>query len=493
MRQSKFFTSQNLYFTGIVILLIWVVYLIFPFFISMPNGLHFIRQTDSLSFVYGFLYHDFNLFAPSTLNLSSDGGRAACEFPIVYWISAVISSFGVSPIFALKSIHLAASITGIYFLFRTYRLLLSNVGFVLGGVAVSFSSTIWLYYLSNTLPDAAALGITLIGIYFAIFSLLNDDTNALKKALVILAFAALLKITYGIYLIALLCTIVIQKKHPLNKIIKWSVWSISPAVIWSIYSNYYNLLHHSNYFLTFWVPIWSLSALEIQIVLDYLSRFWRSNFYYQTTQHVFMALCVFFGFTFRKVQGSIFRYLLFTALGSLFYVLFFFDKFRDHDYYLMVFIPSLALFFALFLVAFEKVAIYPYLQKIIVFSLFGLAILSNKYAFKKLNERFNRKSDQYSVIHNKLNHFDSSFLMENENKIAVVGDYTMNGSLTFLEIQGITIPGSKLNLDEIKNSIEREGIKQILVLDTTLVPDVIDSMGFKKIRNIEESIWLYTK
>jgi hypothetical protein len=457
-----------------------IAYLVFPFFVAEPAGLHFTRQTDSLSFVYGYLIHDLNLFAPSTLNLSSTGGKAACEFPILYWIAALISKTGLSPTNTLKTIHLSISLIGVVYLFSTFRLLLHNVWLAFGGSALVVSSTIWLYYASSSLPDAPAIGLSFIGIFYSVKTLLDTNDKYLKKALIFLAFASLIKITYAIFLIALPMTFVLSRKYSFSKITLWTILSVTPTVLWALYSNYYNAINNSNYFLTTWVPIWTLSAQEIYLVFDYLSRYWRSNFYYQTTQHVFVFACVMLGFSFRKLNRPLLNYTLITLMGGLFYMLLFFDKFKDHDYYLLVFIPSFSLLFLSFLSLLEKLFTKAMWKWTAIIAILTLAVLSNNYAHYKLSQRFNHDSDRYSVVHDRLIGFDKtsfSSIKNHENKVLVIGDHTMNGSLALLGLEGITIPGSKLNSVELKKILYQEKITKAIVLDSLYIPEGLFNEG----------------
>lgn len=473
--KSTFSLNVNFYPRLLLCFLIaWIAYLVFPFFIAEPDGLHFTRQTDSLSFVYGYLVHDLNLFAPSTLNLSSSGGKAACEFPILYWIAALISKTGLSPTITLKTIHLSISLIGVAYLFSTFRLLLQNVWLAFGGSAIVVSSTIWLYYMSSTLPDAPAIGLSFIGIFYSLKTLLDTNDKYLKKALIFLAFASLIKITYAIFLIALPITLVLSRKYSFSKITLWTILSVTPTVLWALYSNYYNAINNSNYFLTTWVPIWTLSAQEIYVVFDYLSRYWRSNFYYQTTQHVFVIACVMLGFSFRKLNRPLLNYTLITLLGGLFYMLLFFDKFKDHDYYLIVFIPSFSLVFLSFLSLLENLFTKAIWKWTAIITILTLAVLSNNYAHYKLSQRFNPYSDRYSMVHDRLIEFDKtsfSSIKNHENKVLVIGDHTMNGSLVFLGMEGVTIPGSKLNTLELQSVLQKENIKKAIVIDSLFIPE----------------------
>ncbi len=47
---------------------------------EFPQGIHFIRQTDSLSFLSNYYHFAAGFFEPQVFNLSSTDGKAANEF-----------------------------------------------------------------------------------------------------------------------------------------------------------------------------------------------------------------------------------------------------------------------------------------------------------------------------------------------------------------------------------------------------------------------------
>ena len=54
-----------------------------------PQGIHFIRQTDCLSFVANYVNNGMHFFTPQVFNLHSADGKAACEFPVLYYLTAL--------------------------------------------------------------------------------------------------------------------------------------------------------------------------------------------------------------------------------------------------------------------------------------------------------------------------------------------------------------------------------------------------------------------
>ncbi|NQU33187.1 MAG: hypothetical protein HQ521_08135, partial [Bacteroidetes bacterium] len=53
-----------------------------------PQAIHFMRQTDCLSFVQSYYNNGLIFFEPQVLSQNSIDGKAIGEFPILYYITA---------------------------------------------------------------------------------------------------------------------------------------------------------------------------------------------------------------------------------------------------------------------------------------------------------------------------------------------------------------------------------------------------------------------
>ena len=95
-------------------------------FFRGPYGMHFMRQTDSLSFVSQYFNNGFHLFDPQLFNLKNIDGRAACEFPILYYITSLLYIIIGKKLFLLKFIYLLISFTGLFYVYRLSYLILKD-------------------------------------------------------------------------------------------------------------------------------------------------------------------------------------------------------------------------------------------------------------------------------------------------------------------------------------------------------------------------------
>ena len=58
-----------------------------------PIGLHYVRQTDSLAFVDFYQNNGFNFFEPGGWFLGDSDGKTAGEFPVLYYLTAILDDF----------------------------------------------------------------------------------------------------------------------------------------------------------------------------------------------------------------------------------------------------------------------------------------------------------------------------------------------------------------------------------------------------------------
>ena len=115
------FISNHLIIYAIFLLIIISLFFFLGFdkvFFLGPQGIHFMRQTDSLSFASQYFNNGYHFFNPQLYNLKNIGGNAACEFPITYYLTALLYSIFDKKVFILKLLHLIIVTIGVIFIFR---------------------------------------------------------------------------------------------------------------------------------------------------------------------------------------------------------------------------------------------------------------------------------------------------------------------------------------------------------------------------------------
>jgi hypothetical protein len=413
----------------------------FATFTKLPDGIHFIRQADSLSFVLNYIFFEDNFFTPTNFNLISEQGKAASEFPIIYFLVAKIQALWNQPAVIIRIIHALIFFGGLQIFF--VQLFKNKIPLFLAVVATLTlcTSTVVLYYSNNYLPDIAALGLTIAGVALS----LRKEKKYILIAIELFTLAALLKVTYAIYPIAFLTVLFLFKKHysfsTQYKLIYAFIFFL-PVMAWWIYVHYYNMGVENSYYANRAIPIWKTPQAQISATTDLILNYWKNSYYPPATQLLLICMIGAFIIFFKKIETYKKMYFGLVLAGLGCFVILFYQKFHDHDYYFMIVIPAVAL---LFLTVIPELISYCKTKFLkIGLYLFFLApvIMSYRYVWIKIPNRWetenNLQSHHVSLENmlSKLNQEDPEHLQ----KILVVGDSTMNGTLYQLQRKGFSFP-----------------------------------------------------
>ncbi len=463
-------------------LLLMVLYLLLDYQTILflpPQGFHFMRQTDSLSFAANYLQNGFSFFQPAVFNLQSIDGKAACEFPILYYFAAICYKIFGQHEFILRLITLIIASTGFFYLFKLLHSLLHDFVYAAAFSFLFISSTVLLYYANNFLPDASALGFTLVAWYFFFFYIENQSQKRpLILSFVFFTLASLLKVTFFINPIAAMLSAILyvffREKNIKNSLKR----NISPLIFftvsmlfvlsWNLYVIFYNEINHVNSFLIQAQPIWILTSDQILQVIDYMSNYWYSKYYYQSTFHGFLMLFIAGILFYKKAENLILIPAIILSVGSICYFLLFFAQFKDHDYYFTALIPGI-----IFLIISSFITLRNRFPRLIgsIFTkllLVILVILSLNYAREKLADRYKVHDDKYAGIGLKLEncrqYLDLLGISENA-KFVIITDQTPNGGLYFINRKGWALKDtSEESLAEFENHI-KQGADYVLFTD----------------------------
>lgn len=453
---NRFYSIAGTYRNYIFLFLLLAVYLFSDFqtiLFLRPQGIHFIRQTDCLSFVANYYKNGFDFFNPRVFNLISTDGRAACEFPILYYITAALYLLFHEKEFILRLLSVLIVSTGFFFLFKTLFSLLQDIVYSMAFCFLFLSSAILLYYTNNFLPDAGAFGLTLTGWYF--FFVFMKDRARVKiffAAILLFTTASLIKVTYFIYPVAAVLTILTHDISGKTGIIATFQKNFTPVLFfivsflailsWNLYVIYYNKLNHDNYFLIQAQPFWSQSKQQIIETFDLIGNYWYSKYYYHSTWHFFVIVTIAGLIFIRKSEKLLLILTLFLTAGCACYFLLFFAQFRDHDYYFITFIPfiifSVIHSFTVLKNRFPRVTGHTVSKILLVI----LCILSINYAKQKLSQRYQDKNVKFAMIGQKMSgmqHYLDSTGMPVGAKVIIVTDTTPNGGLYFINRSGWNI------------------------------------------------------
>ena len=426
-------------FSFILILTITDLYL---FFWLGPQGIHVARQADSFSFSFFYFLADSSLFSPGNLNLESINGKCAGEFPLLYYLTSKIYLLTGLSFIPLKLITIASLFVVFVFGSKTAMILSGSKTLSISLASLFISSTVLLYYSVAVLPDIHALAFCTISVYyFFLFNKTNSDSH-IAPIFIFGAISALLKASFFMYVIAF-CLLMIfsrfKQKKDLKRILFWFFGCSIVVFTWYIYANHYNHVNNDFYYTTKPKPFWRESTERIRLALDFISGYWYSKYYYQSTFHFIFAMYFVFLFVKRKDSNGLF--LLFVLLcANVSYLLLFLTQFIHHDYYFIVIIPTI-----LILTSIAAAELLRHISKRWFSFLFHsfiivLTVLSLMYARLNLHRRYDGVVDN-AIVPYQLK--GASILLDSlniarEKTFIVIGDPSQNVSLIFLERLGWT-------------------------------------------------------
>jgi hypothetical protein len=455
---KRLLNGNSSWFYLSVILVFYLMMGLFSMLPMDPSGIHFVRQSDSLSFASHYYHFGMDFFHPGLFNLQSEEAKAACEFPILYYLSALIYFLVGEESWVLRSLTLLISTLGFLALFKTLELVFRNklIPTILG--LWFLTSTVLLYYSASFLPDASALGLCLMGWYaFARFWLF-DETKDGMRAFVFFAAAGLLKVSFLIHPFAafgflflhhfLKAGSVKEFMRVYRSILLVFGSGLLLVVLWNVYVLHFNDLHHDDYFLTHPRPIWNLNGSEVKEVWNYMSSFWRVEYYYMSTWHAFFILIALGAIFIWKKSKALAPLFILITLGSLSYFLLFYAQFKDHDYYILNLLPVLFLWVTAGVYVLREAFKNRRFRFLLPSLLVIITVLSGNYAHKKLTQRKEHQDPVYASAYRYAQtlkpHLDDLGIDTN-TRVLSIGDQSRNGSLLALGRKGWTISEKEVN------------------------------------------------
>ena len=414
---------------------------------SNPKTIHFLRQTDCLSFAAQYFNDGFDFFNPKLYNLKNIDARAACEFPITYYIASLLYVIFGKHLVILKLVHLIILYIGIYYVYKLSNLILKSTIISILLSLFLFTSTVFNYYSFNYLPDTPALGLCFIGMYHIIKYFSIDKKSHLIIGFLFFTLAGLIKVTYTIYPISIiifaLYTFLIKNRIQISKlqsrrIIHFGWLSILIVFLWNAYIIYYNFVYESQSFNTKPMPLWNMNKDELIEVWDIMVNYWNSE-YFAHTSMITVAFMLLIQIIFNKKADK--RLLAITSisfLGCLSYFILFYSQFKDHDYYILVFFPLLILILINGMkVLFSIVKSFNIKMKNVSIIFFALIVIYGiRYSSLQLTRRYNLQPDDVSLtslqIESKIKEINK-LNIPNKARFIVAPDPTQNGGLFFFK------------------------------------------------------------
>ncbi|MDI1354385.1 MAG: glycosyltransferase family 39 protein [bacterium] len=478
-----------------------------------PSSMHQWRQTDCLSITKNYYEEGMHFFQPKIHYQGPVDGKAVSEFPILnYTVAALWKVFGEHE-FIYRLLEYLIYLTAIFILFGTMLRFYKSRFIAFFTVSILLTSPLLTFYSFNFIADVPALSFGIMSFCFFLTFYFNKKISFFYWAIFCGTLAVLMKASALMGLSLLFFFSVIDLLN-LNRIFKterlftkkmWPaftiVLSVTVIVSWYRFALAYNLNNSNNIFLLTVLPIWEMD--EAQIIYNLKNLFNNLFPVFLNKPMLFLFLCVVMYVAGRFRQLNVFyRYaFVFTAIYFVFYILFFFQVFGVHDYYLnnlMIFPVITFMSFASiitktnFLIS-HRSFVWLFLISLILFNSFHAAAMYRLRMIKDdkmvywfpFNTEEERNLSQYLFwdYGNAIKKVEGltpalrEHGIQREDFVLSVPDQSFDISLYFMDQKGRTIPRDYFSMDTtIIFSYRHKKIKYFVLSDTTLKAQI----SFKK-------------
>lgn len=430
-----------------VLLLLVIAYGLgmFTYLFYPPCGMHYLRQTDTLSFVDHYYVFGNSWWNPAVFDLATQDGKGASEFPLFYWLMSQLWHFTGQHEWYLRFWNAALILVGslVYFSFLLRELKNFWTAYTL--VLLTSSSLVFWFYAGNYLPDAAALGFLLVslGIWWR-----KGKLNLWSNSFLVLT--GWMKPTFLLVPLAFVMADFLTKwfatrslqdtwKRKKRDLIQFGS-ALALTFAWVVYVKYYNAKVGNVYFLFEPRPIWTFDAETRSAVWEHLLRKeYHRRYSYDNVLHLLMGLGIFQLIAWKWVEKKWVWTSLFATLGGIAYFFLFYDQFKQHDYYALALLPVWSVWGLVFFKSVEQWPRHKWVSGAIC-AYFMISIYMNlKYVKGELKNRYSDYSDYYAPTEWALQGLDNdldALYLPKESWVFVVGDRSINGALRRMGLHG---------------------------------------------------------
>ncbi|MFZ1677865.1 MAG: glycosyltransferase family 39 protein [Saprospiraceae bacterium] len=306
-----------------------------------PMDTHFFRQALTLGVARNYIEWDSNLFHPRTILCDSREGNIAGEFPIYNYLVSILWRIFGQHNWCFRLLTLIVSSFGLWYFYKISCRIISEKSSV--AATVLFGTSIAFIYARKGMPDVFSLSLVLAGVSFGWSFLEKGKFWQLLLFILFVSTGILSKIPSATVAVFLAWPILFDKAFSFKRkmwLIAASVIALLPVVAW--------------YFV--WVPI-----AEKEFSQNFFFRLGLSNAWYQIAikswnytlerfypialqsrlSYIFLILG--FGLMFIKRNYKFQFTFLMISIIFLIFILQVGEVFSAHEYYIIPYVPIMAL------------------------------------------------------------------------------------------------------------------------------------------------------
>ncbi len=470
-----------------------------------PCGPHQWRQADCLSITKNYYEEGMHFFHPKIHFQGVKEGRAVSEFPILnYTVAALWKVFGQHE-FIYRLLEYLIFIAAMFTLFNTLLAGFRSSLLAFFATGVFLTSPLLVYYSANFIADVPALSLGIIS--FCLFyrfyhhqTLRHFYLSLLFGTLAVLIKASALMPVCILFFFSLASLPALQRifktralfQKPLLPFLSIGVSALL-VFAWYRYAIYYNDNNNNNIFLLTVLPIWEMNEPDVISNLRILLNQLFPVFLNRPVFFIFITIVLFVVSKFKHLSPFLRYAFLFSGLYFIAYILFFFQVFSVHDYYLtnLMIFPVITFFCFAYLLQqsafldgnrnFARlfIVVFLVLSSFHAAAIYRYRLLENDNMLKwspyitsedlKLSEYL---FWDYGNGIKRIEHFSPVLRqhgIRREQNVISIPDQSFNISLYFLDQKGFTVARQHLEKDStVLERVMSRGAEFIVLSDTTL-------------------------
>jgi hypothetical protein len=424
----------------------------------LPYGIHEWAQADRLALAIAYYDNGMNFFLPATLNMSSKGGVAGVEFPIVAYIAAAIAHLTgreyISLIFRVLGVGIACC--GLFALFLTGLRATRNFFLSLIAPIFFFCSPVFIAYSVAFLPDPSSVSLVFVGFYFVVGYLQYEKQKDFLVAVCWLTLASLMKTSSATYLLGFLaCSLFYELFGGRQRIVRslltkfvLAMLSLGALVGQYFYNLDLNQRYESFLFLSKPAPIQKFSDLD-RLINFVIKEVWLKE-YLVLPAYLFGAVLISSCIVLFRSLPSYKRFSMLVILyvtGSLSMMCLLMLQLEVHDYYILaIFFPLIALLLLLSSISMGKILAQsgPVRKAVhtgVVVSLAIMFFFADQHTAKRLSSYYPPYSEYYtSLYYEGSTGLLTKLGVPKDAMIAILLDAEPNLGLVYFDRKGYQLP-----------------------------------------------------